>query len=71
MNREAMVKKPPKTATLGVETINCITYGSCFQLAESRLELGVFGYFLAFCDEIVSKLVVIKIDLWHLKKSYR
>ena len=55
MNREAMVKKPPKTATLGVETINCITYGSCCQ--SKWLKHYVLAIFL-----FVKKLIKISIS---------
>ena len=59
MNREAMVKKPPKTATLGVETINCITYGSCCQRVVAGLKPSFSVDFSVNEGYFVSNMVVV------------
>ena len=59
MNREAMIKKPPKTATLGVETINCITYGSCCQRVVAGLKPSFSVDFSVNEGYFVSNMVVV------------
>lgn len=63
MNREAMVKKPPKTATLGVETINCITYGSCCQRVVTGLKPSFSVGFSVNEGCFVSNKGVVKSDI--------